>query len=272
MPAVDLDRLARQIDALLTEAADTEALGRGSLDLLELYRSRSRRSPGAQRVAPRPGGLGAPRPVVRALAQALRRAMRGRPNEALVLAAWLWHRESWETRTLAIELLADVADDEAAAWAEPRAADCSDLDLLDALCSRGLCRWRQEHPQAFLRSAARWLSSESAPLRAMAYLALRAEAEDTGSESIPAILRLLPASLSGTRGLARAALVRLLHSLARHSPHETARLLHDWLDSGRVEAADLVRAVLPAFPAAQQTILREALAESRPAGIIQRTL
>lgn len=272
MTAVDLDRLARQIDALLAAAGDAYTLARGSLDLLELYRQRSRRTPAAQQVAPGPGSLGAPRPVLRALSQALRQRMRDRPDEALVLAALLWHRETWETRLLAIELLADVAGDEAAAWTEPRAANCGDIGLLDDLAARGLGRWRREQPESFLRTMASWLASDSISLRALAYLVLREEVDERGSECIPAILRLLRASLAGSRGIARTALLRLLQSLARLSPHETARLLHDHLDAGYATAFDLVRAVLPALPAGQQARLQEVLAEVRSAGIMPSTL
>ncbi len=272
MPAVDLDRLARQVESLLAAGTDPQTLARGCLDLLEHYRNRSRRSAAAQQVAPRVSAFGAPRPLLRALGRALRDAMRDRPDEALMLAALLWHRESWETRSLAILLLADIAGDEAAAWAEPRAAECGDLDLLDDLAGRGLGRWRREHPEAFLAFAARWLTSDSASLRAMALLAMRAEADQSGSRSIPAILRLLPASLSVSRGIARTALLRLLHTLARCSPREAALLLRDNLASGSADAADLLRATLPAFPEPQRSRLRRALAEQRAAGIMPATL
>ncbi len=272
MPAVDLERLARQIEAVVAVGTDPHAVARGCLDLLEFYRDRSRHSPVAQRAAARAAAFGAPRPVVRALAQALRQAVRDRPQEALALAASLWQHEARETRSLAIMLLSVVSGDEAAAWAEPRAAACDDFDLLDDLAASGLGRLRREHPQAFLQSAGRWLKADSARLRAMALLSLRAAAEAPNTEAVPAIFHLLPHGLTGHRGISRKALLRLLETLARRSPQETARLVLDHLRSGGVEGAALLQDLLPAFPPSQQARLRKALAELRAPGIMRRTL
>lgn len=271
MPAVDLERLARQIEGVLNARTDPHALARGCLDLLEFYRDRSRHSLVGPRAAARARGLGAPRPVVRALGQALRQAARDRPQETLALAAALWQRGARETRSLAIMLLPEVSGDEAAAWAEPRAAACDDFELLDELATSGLGRWRRERPPGFLQTAGRWLKADSVGLRALALLTLRAAADAPNTDAIPAIFHLLPDGLAGHRGISRKALLRLLETLARRSPQETARLMLDHLQSDGGDGAALIQDLLPAFPVSQRARLRNALAQPRAPGIMRRT-
>ncbi|MEW6568585.1 MAG: DNA alkylation repair protein [Chloroflexota bacterium] len=269
MPAVDPWRLARQVEAVLASSREPASLTRACLDLFEFYADRARRAVGAVRAAAPTAGFGTPRPVVRALADALRGAFADRPDEALVYAASLWQPDAREPRSLAVALLSGVATEDVAAWAEPRAAATDDFTLLADMAAIGLEKWRSERRQAFMGQVSRWLQSESDRLRALALLSLAAEVEAPSFEDLPQIFRLLAAAPRSRRGPARRALIHLLQLLVRRTPQETARFLLDQLQADPAEGAALIHTLLPAFPARQQEILRQALADQGRLGIIR---
>lgn len=268
MPAVNPERLRQQVEDLLTLLGDQVALKRQCLDLLDYYADHTRRSIASGGVKYTEGVFGVPRPVVRALSQGLLSRTQQKPALMLPTATSLWEAGYRETRLLASAILGGIQQLEVAQWAEARASNCDDSVVLMALASQGLAGLREAEPAAFLERVSGWLGSTHRWLRLFALMALHAAVENPTFEDLPTVFRLLSGVSEKARGESRQILYKLLNTLTRRSPPESARFLLDELARKVPGIQRMIRASLGNFPARQQELLKHALSVKKRTGII----
>jgi hypothetical protein len=272
MPAVDPVRLRRQTESVVAATADPEALARTLLDVLEFYRDRTRRAASASTgrgASPRVRVLGAPTPVLRALARGLGEALAGDQERALVAATVLWQTGVEEAMSLAAASLSGHAGHEVTEWITVHARGCESRRALADLALDGLAGLRGEAPGALIRQAGIWLRSGEDRLQALALHGLAILASGTAFDDLPAIYRLLESAPLDARGVSQAALEKVVGILARRSPMETARFLSDRLARGQPGAERVLRRTLSAFPLRQRQALERTLSVLPRAGIIR---
>jgi hypothetical protein len=205
--------------------------------------------------------------VITALARALAAEVSGQA-EALALAGALWSFPLREPRLLAADILAAWDGVEVAEWVADRAHGTADLRLLEALASTGLAAWRNgDRARAFHRAGA-WLGGPNTHARELGLLLLLSIVEEGRSDDLRLVINLLAASPEVGVGTERKTLARLLISLARRTPRETARFLLDGVRRGNHAIAHVARQTLSALPPKQRQILEETLAQAEPSGIM----
>jgi hypothetical protein len=259
MPAIDPDRLTRQVADVVGAIGDPTELRRRALDLLELYADRTRRPGPSTQVDDVPPSFGVPRPVMRALTSSLVRAAAGRPERALSAADELWRANHRESRLLAVALVGSLDSKDAPAWLERHAAAADDNVVLGEMGGRGLAAWRMAEPHAFVDSLRRWLDSSRRATEHMALLAVAAAAEDPQFHQLPSLFPLLSGRCGSYRGEIRGAFIAAIRALSRRSPPEATFFLMAEVDSGDPAAVRVARAALDTLPRDDATRLRRAL-------------
>jgi len=211
MPAIDPNRLARQVDHLIALPDDPELIARTVRDLVEEYSEQVR--------SPVPT---VPKPVVRAL----RGALRHREHPKAISEA-LWKISLPDTKLLAAGMLEQIEGPEVATIAKRRAGQNVSIEIVRELAARGLAGWRRADPAAFLDQITSWLDEHRGRGRVLALYALRERINDPDFEDLPSILSLLEGRLSGVRGEMREAMVALITALEKIAPEETGNFLND---------------------------------------------
>jgi hypothetical protein len=263
MPAIDPDRLTRQVAKVAQVVADPIELRRRALDLLEFYADRTRRPGASTQVEDVPPSFGAPRPVMRALTSSLIRAVGGQSDRALAAAEALWRADLRETRLLSAALIGSLDDRRVATWIEEHAGLSDDGVVLKEMAGRGLAGWRQTDPVAFVDSLTNWLDSPERAAQHLALLAIVAAADDSGFHQLPRLFSLLSGRSGSVRGEIRRAYVAAIRALGRRSPPETTYFLMAEVASGDPAAFRLARAILDVLPPDNAARLRTVLPRTR---------
>lgn len=211
MPAIDPERLLRQMQEIESLPNDSSSVARAVLEVLEEYSDPAR-----------PSTPSVPKPVIRSLRTTLHRR-----EEVLAIAESLWRKGSPDARLLAAGLLEVVVEPKVASIAEKWAGGRVLIEIVRELGERGLTGWRRSDPPAFLSRIEKWLESGLRRTQVLALYALRARAFDEDFEDLPSVLELLHGRLSGARGEVKEALTYLVLALASVAPDETAIFLDD---------------------------------------------
>jgi hypothetical protein len=211
MPAIDPDRLARQIENLRTHSGDPDQIARAVLTILEEYSEPAR-----------PSTTSVPAPVIRSLRTALRQ--QGDPK---AIAEALWKKGIPDSRLLAAGLIGDIEDPEAAAIAEGWAGHSVPIEIVRELGERGLAGWRRADPTGFVNQISEWLDKGKRRGQVLAVYALRGRVGDDDFEDLPSVFELLEGRLESPRGEMREGFVLLIAALMEVAFEETANFLDD---------------------------------------------
>lgn len=262
MPAVDLARLAHQIEQVRSAVADPLTFRTRFRDLMGFYADRIRR-PGVEG-----GQAGVPPQVVRALANGLVEETGSDVERAALLADVLWSLGSREARTIALILVrrqppADLLS-RLLAWADTS----NDPDILAQLAGPALAPARAKDPKAFLRALSDLRRHPRHARRAFALRVLAAAVDDRAFQDIPSALELLAPQGQEPIGEERRAVRELASALARRSPGETSRCLAQALERRRAWAYPAAVAVLDILPGRARLSLERSLMAARAAGIM----
>jgi hypothetical protein len=258
MPAVRPAHLEAQLGEIEAAFQDPEGLLRRCLDLLEFYSSRVRQVSGAGRSGSL-RSLEVPVTVVRELERRLLRSAAAHEHAAALAAERLWGTSLLETRLLGIALLTARPIDELPEWVAAWSQTADDGRLLERLAEGPLRRLGLERPELLWSTLAQYTAARSSRLTTLAWMALRAIIPHLDAADLPRLYDALAAAPAADAGEAWRARVGALEAAGRRSPAETARFLLDELDRGRPGTAQLLRQVLPSFPAREQAALRTAL-------------
>lgn len=209
MPAIDPDRLTRQLEELRTRSNDPEQIARGVQNLTEEYSGQT-------------GSSGLPVPVMRSLRATLH--LLGQPK---AISEALWKSGMRDSQVLAAGLLGRIEDPDVAATAEKWVGQNVPIEIVRELGDRGLSGWRRANPKGFMNQLTGWLEDRKRRSRVLAVYALRGRVRDPDFEDLPSVLGLVEGRLTGVRGEMREAWVALITALAKVAPEETARFLND---------------------------------------------
>jgi len=259
MPAIDPERLQREIELISGLFEQPDELRRKVLDLLDFYADRAKRPGAATHADDVPWDFGIPKPVQRGLAKALSACGVRHPGSALTAAESLWQAAYRETRLLALAILSGQTRPEVADWVEVHILEAQDSRVLKEAAGVGLEGWRLVDPPAFVQRAIAWSRGVETGLQTLGLMALAAAVDDPRFEQLPSLVRGLAAVTPAPRGEARRALGDLVNSLARRTPPEAARFLLDEIERHSPGVDRLVRGSLDAFPPAQRQQLSRAL-------------
>jgi hypothetical protein len=263
MPAIDPERLKRQVAEVAAAVGDPFELRRRALDVLEFYADRTRRPGPSTQLDDVPPMFGAPRPVMRTLSASLVGAVTTRPERARPAADALWRTGFRESRMLAAALVGSLDRAEAAAWVEAHAASADDSVVLAEMAGRGLAGWRGADPHAFVDQLTKWLDSDKRPTQHLGLLAIAAAVADPSFRQLPRLFSLLSGRSGSFRGEMRNAFTAAIRALARRSPPETTYFLISEVGSGDPAALRLARAVVETLPADDAGRLRRSFPGGR---------
>jgi hypothetical protein len=259
LPAIDPERLGREIGLITERFNRPDELRRQVLDLLDFYADRAKRPGAATHADDVPWDFGIPKPVQRSLAKALSTCGVLDPGSALPAAECLWQAGFRETSLLALAILSGQKGPEVADWIESHLLEAQDSRVLQDAAGVGLEGWRLASPTAFVRRALEWSRGPEARLHALGMMALAAAIDDPRFEQLPGLIRGLAGLGPAPRGETRRALNALVTSLARRTPPEAARFLLDEIERRSPGIDRLVRSNLDAFPPVQRQQLSRAL-------------
>ncbi|HET7010550.1 MAG TPA: DNA alkylation repair protein [Anaerolineales bacterium] len=263
MPAVDLARLAHQVEHVRAAVGDPATFRGRFLDLMALYADRTRRS----RAETGPG-LPVPSPVIKALANGLAEETEAEPERAALVADILWNLETRPARLIAVTLLrrqnpSDLLD-RVLAWSDRT----DDPEVLEQLAGPALAPVRSKQPDSFLEAMAELRRHFQHRRRAFALLALRSAVEDRAFQAVHRVLELVPPRSDQPIAEERRALRELVVALGRRTPGETSRWLGEALSRKQAWAYPAAQAAVEALPERSRRSLERSLLAARAAGII----
>ena len=270
MPAIDPERLKKQVDRLLDDVSDPVKFQKGCIELLDFYADRTLKSLAIGEVDETYRAFGAPKPLMRAISFGLLTRLEEQPTASLPAAAALWEAGYRETRALASVILGKQSGENVPGWAETWALECDDQIALWELANQGLASWRVTDPTTFFERVEIWLGSTEKKLQSFALLVLQSAVEDPSFEDLPTVFRLLDGKTGRFDGVLFHTLNRIINALARRSPPEAARFLMDELTGGSPGAKRMVRNTMERFPVPQRDLLERALSAKNQAGIIRK--
>ena len=211
MPAIDPNRLARQVDDLVALPDEPIQIARAVRDLVEEYSVRAKSSvPSVSR------------PVIRSLRGALQQHA-----QPMAIAEAVWKESLPDTQLLAAGMLERIEDPVVAATAKRWASQNVPIEIVRELGARGLTGWRQANPTGFMDQVTSWLDEHRGRGRVLALYALRERVSDPDFEDLPSVLSLIEGRLDGARGEMREALVALITALEKVAPEETVNFLDE---------------------------------------------
>ncbi|MBM3122008.1 MAG: hypothetical protein FJZ97_07460 [Chloroflexi bacterium] len=260
MPAIDLSRLAREVERLETLFGSPPELRRATLDVLSFYGQRARRAPDSAEGLNGEPALGVPPPVVRAIGAGLQGLARRNPAAALPAAAALWDTSEREARMIACWVLSALPHEQVAAWLEARAGELDDAGVLKAAVERALEGWRRADGKAYVVRLDRWIASPHNAVQALGLRALEAGLDLPEMEDLQFAFQALTRLPRPARGEARSALESVLARLADRSPAEMTRFLLEDIQRQVPGIEKLVRLLAGRLPPAQRERLMAALA------------
>jgi hypothetical protein len=263
MPAIQPAQLRKQTSDLAGKFNQPALFVRDLHALLDLYTDYTHR----------PGQSGEPSPLIasyktppQVIGQVWRELMPliiHQPADVLPVCDALWAESNYDLQLLSARLLGQVpvippepVIDRLNSWV------CYGLEnqVLDGLFEFGMARLQQEAPAKLLELVSSWLSSSTPYVQQAGLRALLPIINQTGSENLPSIFRVLTPFLRIAPPNLRPDILMVLSALAHNSPSETAYLLRQNLSApDNPDTAWFIRKVLDEFPSEAQIGLRNAL-------------
>jgi hypothetical protein len=259
MSAIHPERLAKQVEELLSSLGQPKLLVKELRELLEFYTDRTRRSVMKPSSDISSWAFNVPRPVLRSLSSGLRSGAQTHPELAWPVIHALWDVGTREMQYLAAAILAGKSSDDVIQFVALRAEDCRDPIVRDELARTCLQAWRRRDAVGFIEQVSDWLGDSARKIRVFGLIALEGAVQDGQFTDLPTVFQLLAGISVSARDEERRSLGRVIRSLARRSPQEAARFLLDEQVRNDTTARRLIRDVRDAFPPRQRELLERAL-------------
>jgi len=265
MPAVQVERLAMQVEELEKSFEDPARFIRLLHKTMNYYADRTFRSGNTVSIRPVLSTYQIPPTILRHLIQHLSTKAQkiGRPTLAICDA--LWQEQIIEFHAIATHLLGQIPlafSSVILQRVNDWAPGCRDTDVLMDLFYVSLAGVRKNEVTAYLDLITKWINSSDVYLQRIACLALLPLVEDQNFENFPAIYslltpiaRLMPQELSTE-------IADVVRILIRRSPSETLYFLRQVLLTSKNRKPEiLIRFLLPDLPPQQQATLRSIMRE-----------
>lgn len=267
MPAVQLARLKAQIEWLAGFFTQPDQFTRELRQFFEAYADWTYRPGQDARDPIQTEAFHVPPLVMRQLDLSFAPLCRENPSAALELVDRLWVELYLEAALFAACLLGNIPPshhravmDRIEAWALPE----GERIITDSLLADGGRQLRKANPEIWMSTTGSWIRDEQAAYRSIGLRALLLLVEEPEFENLPAVYAMIgPLFQSGISGLQHE-MTKLVQSLARRSPTETAYFLRQVVSiSDDPLVARLARRCLPLLTPVGQAGLRSALAGRR---------
>jgi len=263
MPAIQPARLKKQTTELADKIHQPAIFVRDLRALLDLYSDHTQRPGQAGVPSPLMGSYNTPPPFMRQVWRELTRMIKLYPSDILPLCDALWAEPNYDLQLLAARLLGQVSLDSPGPVVERiQLWVRSGLDkrLLDGILEHGLQKFQQNDPKQLLELASSWLVSSDLPVQQAGLSALLPIIRASGTDTLPAIIRMITPYLRVAPSRLRPDIITVLTELAHSSPSETAYLLRQNLSApDNPDIPWLIRQVLDEFPLETQAGLRAAM-------------
>jgi len=232
MPAVDPARLRFQITNLIESYPSPPAFHRVLGEVFSFYANRTLRFGDSTHSAPNIPAYNLPHPVIRQLELDLKPLINQYPQAALSLADELWGDPYFEVKQIAIFTLGSVplatpepVISRITVWLTPN----MDRVLASDLLSTGTRQLQESFPDAWEKFVQSLLNQESPKVIALGLKALAEGVDNPSFRNMPAIFRLVSPFIREPRPEFMKELARLVESLIKNSPMETAYFLKQTL-------------------------------------------
>lgn len=263
MPAVQLSRLAQQIDVLVWQFTRPVDFLQRLRDLFEYYADRVFKAGQAVPPATLVPAYHIPPIIMRHLEVELRQQCAQHPAAALALVESLWGESMFEYRQLATIILGmipldppDPVVERIRAYALPK----TDSQIIEALLDNSGRSLRREMPDVWINLIENWANSPSIAIQTIALKAIKISTSDENFENFPPLFRIFSAILQIGPSALQAEMQTTLMALLNYSPTETVYLLRQvLLLTSSPTTKRLVRLSLSHVPPEYQNSLRQAL-------------
>jgi hypothetical protein len=263
MPAVQLSRLAQQIDVLVWQFTRPSDFLLRLRDLFEFYSNRVLKAGQAVPPTTLAPSFHIPPIIMRHLEVNLRQPCAQHPSAAFALVEALWAESMLEYRILATIILGliplhppEPVVERIREYARPK-VDSHVIEALLINSGRGL---RQEMPDLWISLIVGWANAPSHAIQAIALKAIMITTRDDQFDNFPPLFRIFSAILQIGPSSLQAEMQTTLMALLRYSPKETVYLLRQvLLLTSSPTTQRLVRLSLSHVPPEYQNSLRQAL-------------
>jgi hypothetical protein len=267
MPAIQPARLKKQASDLAEKFNQPAIFIRELHNLLDLYTDHTHRKGQTGEPSPLLSLYNAPPPVMRQVWLELTPLIKQHPAEVLPLCDSLWAQPDYDMQLLAARLLGQVpvdppdpVIDRLQSWI----GQGLEKRIMDELLGVGLTGLQMETPDKLLELVSSWLASSDLPTQQAGLRALLAMIDQSGTEHLPTIFRLLTPYLRVTPSQLRPDILTVLITLIHCSASETAYLLRQNLSTpDNPDTAWIIRQVLDEFPEDARIGLRQAMKGNR---------
>jgi hypothetical protein len=256
MPAIDRQRLKRDIEALVETIDDPPALRWKILNLLDFYADRTKRPGETARLSDSTTAYGVPDPVLHMLIETMKSAF---SEDDVQITKELWGAGARETRLIAISLASQHSPEQIRDRFTQWAKESDDPVVLGELVTQGYEHWIALENIAFTKTVDEWLGGKSAKMQRFGLGVLQRAVSDTHYESLPTIFQLIDKLKPHDRAANRKALQSLFESLVERNPNETAGFLLASFRKTPSKTKRLIRDLLPLFPTPERERLKQAL-------------
>lgn len=261
MPAIDPERLSREIEKLQSSINNPPVLRQGILELMEYYADRIRRPSEAIRNPGLGKSFDIPKPVLRELRSALMGWVSEEWGWAEAIGEQLWQAPYRETRLMAIDMLKAPCSGDLLQRLETWSLETDDPILLNEIAQSAVDWWRAHDFQAFPERLSAWLQSGKLPLQMLALSVLKLAMETADYQDLPLVFQLLREAPPAPRAALRRALLGLLQALIQASVSETTRFLLDEHFTGGMIDRETIRQLLNALPPPERSLVKRALSK-----------
>ncbi len=252
MPAIQLDRLERQIAALRDTLDEPHSLVRQLRELFAFYSDPARRAGQSGMPAPLLSIYHTPRQVVRLVTRRLSAWVQPLPERGLALCDALWETANLECRRVAAGVLGNLpllVEDAVLERLEIWLEGTPEVAFRDEIISLATRNIRTGEAQAFVRWVEERLHAQEAQMQLTALQAARHWLDDPDFDNLPLVFRWLRLLSTDLPSNLRPEYADILQTLARRSPQETAYFLRSLVQAHNTPPMRLlVRRVLPSLP------------------------
>lgn len=253
MPAIQLERLRKQVAELIERYHQPVKFAQGLADLFEYYADRTQRRNPSKARSLVIKNYRVPAVVKRRVLQGLNSSINSDPAAALLLVDELWRHEVLEFRTLAIDILGQSPPelclqviDRVKAWNHQN----NEILLLEMLADQALTTVRSQAVEDVFQLVHEFVTSDHMIDQRLGVRVLLPLVGDPSFENLPAIFALLKPLMKEIPAPLRPDLLDILCLLAKRTPQETALFLRQIFNNNEAQHnfSWLLRRVMPYFP------------------------
>lgn len=273
MPAVEIERLSRQVKLVAEKFGTPYDLLPALRDLFETYADRTFRAPSVLHGAVTLPEYHLPPLLMPMLEKELGKICQANPFTSLEVIDLLWKEPYREPRLLASSLLGKIPISHASQVIDRLqlwAVSISDPGLAETIIKKGSQTLRSQAVDQWLEIIQAWLNSDNPVKNRLGLNSLTALIQDHAFADLPRAIALFIPFLRQIHPDNMPPLQKGIESLARRTPNETVYILKQEIaTSPNPSLLRLLRRCLPAFPEEEQQSLRAALLSASLPGKVE---